>query len=405
MNLKYTIFNIFYYKTFYYIKFIYIYIMVQRKSVFTKTQKLILLYMAKMRKKDVNNNMIFMNVKGSRETVLRNTEKLVDNEYLKVTKIGGDNYYKLTNDGKLKLVRVHSKKIIKDIKIKKGKASLTKSQNIILSYLYYNEQKIIIIDDMVKHIKLSNASVGKHLQILMNKGYVKRYKSRGDKSRRLKVTRYIYHITDAGALVALKKKRMQKRFRIELADSFRKLASGRNEYSIAIDFERHLKSPERFVVVRGSRISTKTIKDFEMYGHTHPGETFPIPSAADLRNKREGEPTFIVAGNSPNNIIILEIKDLTQYKKWKKTARHLPRNSSATIKSDFIKKYGEATTYLIDNLTNKTGRDMYLGLTGVKITPYYEGMKIDLNDDVIREKKVPTVSEWDLNKWDEKGLL
>lgn len=375
--------------------------MVVKKNIFTNTQKLILLYISKYhRKRDVSIDEIKHNIKASEKTIIINIKKMLEKDYIKEVKKGNKIIYKTSSSGKLKLISIYSKKTIKDVNIKKAIYSLTKSQNMILKYLYDNKTRTTTMSSMDMRIPLSGVTIHKHVNILINKGYVKKKPLFG-----MSANKYVYYITDAGVLVVPKKKRMQKRFRKELADSFRELSNSSNEYSIAIDFERHLKNPERFVVVRGSKSSTKVIRDFEMYGHTHPNRGDALPSAADLRNKRVGEPTFIVAGASPHKIIILEIKNLTQYNKWKKSARDLPRNSHAYSRNAFIKKYGKDDLYLRHNVSNSNGRDVYLELTGVKITPYYDNMQIDLRDDIIKEKTVPTVDTWSLNDWDERGLL
>ena len=181
-----------------------------------------------------------------------------------------------------------------------------------------------------------------------------------------------------------------------------------HKYSIAIDFERSLESTYRFVVMRGGEGSTMTINDFELFGHTHSNRKFPNPSTGDLKILKINIPTFIVAGKFPHKIIIVELKNVDRFNKWKILVRNKKTNTHPIniVMNNFRKMFGLNLSYKIYNnfLIAKKNRNMFLKFTGVQITPYKPNMKIELRDDPIKEKRIPSVSSFILKDWEKEKI-
>ncbi len=144
-----------------------------------------------------------------------------------------------------------------------------------------------------------------------------------------------------------------------------------HEYSVDIDFERTLDTPEQMLVMKGGPHSTIKVGDFEMFGHTHPNMSYPHPSIADLHSMQLMHPEFIVAQKT-GKTIILNIEDFDRWREWK--AAHSYRENKHTRAGTVDSKYG---------------RDAFFRRTGVRAYPMVKNLKIELRDDPHREKTFP----------------
>jgi len=199
---------------------------------------------------------------------------------------------------------------------------------------------------------------------------------------------------------------MRKKFREVLADSFRQVAKGSNEYSIMIDFERRYKSPERIVFLRGGKGQTVHIPDFEMFGHTHPNRSQARPSLEDLVGM-SNNPDFVVA--SKNNwkdwdkkdakfdISLIQIKDRQRYNAFTKKYWYEVQYSKKKQKELKDKYYNEILWPL--DVRNKLKAKLFEEQTGIRIWPYRKNMMVELPLDDIKEKNVPTISSSRLKKY------
>ena len=172
-------------------------------------------------------------------------------------------------------------------------------------------------------------------------------------------------------------KTMVKEIPQNLIDSIKALVKNTDhEYSIDIDFERHLESPEQMLVMKGGKRQTLKHGDFEMFGHSHPNQSFPYPSNTDLKNLKLMRPEFVVAKNG--KAIVMNIEN---FEKWKKY-----RESDRTV-----------TTNWVDT---QFGRDKLFEWTGVRTYPFVKNLKIEMIDDPIREKRFPRASSYQLAQWE-----
>lgn len=162
-----------------------------------------------------------------------------------------------------------------------------------------------------------------------------------------------------------------------LIDSIKTLVKDADhEYSIDIDFERHLETPEQMLVMKGGKRNTIKMGDFELFGHSHPNQKYPSPSNTDLKNMAPLRPEFIVAQTGKAIIINIENYDV-----WKKYSES-DKNVQTTL---------DETQY---------DRDRLFERTGVRAYPFVKGLKIEIVDDPIREKHFPRASSHYLAKWD-----
>lgn len=186
--------------------------------------------------------------------------------------------------------------------------------------------------------------------------------------------------------------------------SFKAIATDDKEHSIGIDFQRKGKVPERFFVMEGGRIETVKFNLFDMFGHTHPMDKHPTPSASDIMNMQPFVPEFLISGIS-KEMIILNVEDLQRYGKWSNQNLHKGINDevfdldevsvlltkSLRDKNGSIK--GKYYKYL---LNDQYGREVFFKVTGVRVYPYRRGMLIEIKDQPKYNKKVPTISKSDL---------
>lgn len=121
---------------------------------------------------------------------------------------------------------------------------------------------------------------------------------------------------------AIRERTMIKEFPPHMIKSFKELArNNKTEYSIGIDFERYMKNPEKAVILKGGLDETITFnKDFECFGHTHPGSDYARPSVADLHTMHYLEPEFIIAGNTGD----MKIFNIENKQKWEKYLQEHP---------------------------------------------------------------------------------
>lgn len=224
----------------------------------------------------------------------------------------------------------------------------------------------------------------------------KRKVQRIEQSRKVKL-RYPYRRT------------MEKELPDNLAKGVKEIGKDEYEHSIAIDFERDLKQPQRMAVVEGGKAETLKINDFEIYGHSHPDAAYPRPSNADIRNLRYLKPEFIIAGKT-GRIQLYNIEDPQQYEKWKQTHDYVP-NANAITYDDLYKlsrrkKYKNLPDlykiYPYNYSETELGREMFFDITGIKIYPYRKGTVIEMQDDPIYEKTMPSVPQHYQRKYHEQ---
>lgn len=173
---------------------------------------------------------------------------------------------------------------------------------------------------------------------------------------------------------------MTKEIPQNLIDGVRKLTKDQeHEFSIDIDFERKDEIPQQMLIMKGGKRSTLKIGDFELFGHTHPGHTYPYPSNTDLRILLPLRPEFIIAGKS-GKTIIMNIENYDKWQKWK--------NSGTNIRPNLVD-----TTW---------GRDKIYEQTGVRVYPMMKKVKIELIDDPHYEKQFPRAPKPFVEKWHSK---
>lgn len=197
---------------------------------------------------------------------------------------------------------------------------------------------------------------------------------------------------------------MTKEFPDNLAKAFKKLADSPNEYSIAIDFEKTLEQPQRVAIVKGGPTETIKIADFECFGHTHPSRSYPRPSTGDVRNMKFLQPEFII--NQKGEIIFLNIEDPHKYHTWRLRTQGKDPHDSVIDSKDFLrlrnrKKFQHISPYLgfWNYHEYDQGRDMFFEETGVRIYPYRKTTKIELKDDPVLEKRMPSVPPSYMKQW------
>jgi hypothetical protein len=201
---------------------------------------------------------------------------------------------------------------------------------------------------------------------------------------------------------------MHKQIDDNLARGIKEIGKSKYEQSIALDFERNMVQPQRMVVMEGGKTETLKITDFELFGHTHPDWSEPIPSTGDLRNMNELEPEFLVAGKS-GKIYIMSIEDGLKWKSWK-SRMHNKKGASHPIPPERFNKLIEQDKYKYHFVQNdissftstERGRELFYEETGIKLIPYRKPTTIELKDDPHLEKKVPTIPEYYLEKWKTK---
>jgi len=159
----------------------------------------------------------------------------------------------------------------------------------------------------------------------------------------------------------------------------------KREYSIAIDFERHLEYPERLVALKGGRSKTFRLDDFELFGHTHPNRNRAFPSLLDLETMHIARPEFIVAGIT-GEIMFFNVKDPKRYIEFS-------RRGSVKARKDL---YHDKLHNL--DLTKLTDRDEFFKHTGIEVMPYEKDMTIRMVDDLVPDKQMPTFSKHSLVK-------
>lgn len=171
-------------------------------------------------------------------------------------------------------------------------------------------------------------------------------------------------------------KLMVKQVPQNLIDAIKSLVKNTNhEYSIDLDFERHLETPEQMLFMKGGFSQTIKVGDFELFGHTHPNSKEPAPSNVDLKNLIPLKPEFIVARSG--KAIIMNIEDFDTWQKF--------RTSDKLADTNYV-----GTEY---------GRERLLKQTGVKVYPFVKALKIEIVDDPRREKHFPRASSQYLSKW------
>lgn len=204
---------------------------------------------------------------------------------------------------------------------------------------------------------------------------------------------------------------MEKTLDHNLIQGLKEVAKSDNEQSIALDFERNTWQPQRTVIMEGGKTQTLRIKDFEMFGHTHPNEIEPTPSTADLRSMKLLEPEFIVAGKT-GKIYIMNIENKAKWEIWK--ARYYRQRPSAhPIPKDRFEKRIQEKPYkdhiskwrYSDFTETELGRQLFYEETGIRLIPYKNPTTIEMKDDPHYEKEMPTVPASYLRKWQGKRSI
>ena len=199
------------------------------------------------------------------------------------------------------------------------------------------------------------------------------------------------------------KKTIVVNLRPNLVSAIRDIAKSSNEYSIGVDFQRYGKVNERMFLMRCGKWDTIKFDNFEMFGHTHPKDVKPMPSASDLMNMRPFIPEFIVAGKS-GKIMIFNVEDINRFSYWRRKNAHKGINDVAfdldklRINIDQLKdskgmikpKY---RNYLLCDIK---GRDAFYRETGVRAYPYKKGIKIEIKDVLKVRKSIPNIPKEDL---------
>ena len=171
-------------------------------------------------------------------------------------------------------------------------------------------------------------------------------------------------------------KTMTKEIPQNLIDSIKTLVKNEDhEYSIDIDFERHLETPEQMLLMRGGKKHTIKQGDFEFFCHSHPNQKVPYPSNTDLRILVPLKPEFLMAKSG--KAIIMNIEDIKIWKKYKESHKDVPTNWTET----------------------QYGRDRMFKQTGIRIYPFVKPLKIEVKDDPHKEKTFPRVSTHYLSEW------
>lgn len=200
-------------------------------------------------------------------------------------------------------------------------------------------------------------------------------------------------------------KTMVKTIPPEMANSFKELAKNEREYSIAMDFERRDQVPQRVAAFQGGKAQTVKIEDFELYGHTHPDEVWVAPSLADIRNLKELEPEFLIAGDS-GKMIIMTIEDPVRYHIWHSQFKNYLGGTNPIRQSRYNEIIKNDTRFsdlkpsdYYTLLGTKKGRDLFFNETGVRIYPYRKETTIELKDDPKYEKTMPSIPQPYLKKY------
>ena len=171
-------------------------------------------------------------------------------------------------------------------------------------------------------------------------------------------------------------KTMTKEIPQNLIDSIKTLVKNEDyEYSIDVDFERHLETPEQMLIMKGGKKQTLKHGDFEFFGHSHPNQNIPYPSNIDLRGLIPLKPEFLMAKSG--KAIIMNIEDIKVWKKYKESNKDVSTNWTET----------------------QYGRDRMFKQTGVRIYPFVKPLKIEVKDDPHKEKTFPRASSYYLSEW------
>jgi len=204
------------------------------------------------------------------------------------------------------------------------------------------------------------------------------------------------------------KKTMVKRIPDNAMKGFKEVSKQDHEYSIAIDFERKLEQPERIVLIKGGKISTMKVDDFELFGHTHPNQDKVWPSTGDVQNMNPLKPEFIIAGNS-GKIAFFTIIDKDKWQNWKREKKDPyspPLTTEDILELQASNQYPyannpdamEITPY--DYGETPIGRQMFEDTTGVRMIPYHKEFIMEIKDDGTEEHKyVPQPSKHLLKKY------
>lgn len=184
------------------------------------------------------------------------------------------------------------------------------------------------------------------------------------------------------------KSTMRKKLKQNIVKGIQEIGKTDVEYSYAIDFERELKTPERILITKGGKLSTQYLPDFELFGHSHPRDSWITPSLADiatLGNTKEGSHFLSVSPSKKNKgkFIIYNIKNKKKYKTFMKNMRE-----KAIYEANG--GYNFWVTFIRDLNLDSSAKDrkFYFGLTGIKVLPYKEDMMIEVANDSPKIKKL-----------------
>lgn len=208
------------------------------------------------------------------------------------------------------------------------------------------------------------------------------------------------------------RKTMVKEFPENIKKSFAAMAKNQNrELSFMLDYERPETQPQRTATLQGGEESTVGNIDFELFGHSHPGDEVPSASTGDLYNMRLLYPDFIMSGDT-GKVFFYNIENKDKFVEWKKNRTELIRlgklSNAFPIDSSEInyllslpeyKDKPQAKKVTHENYyKTKVGQQMFFDITGVKI--YTKVPKIiEIRDDPTLEKQMPSISRHQLKKF------
>ena len=155
-----------------------------------------------------------------------------------------------------------------------------------------------------------------------------------------------------------------------------------DEYSIAFDFEPNEELPERIRINKGSEYRTKSLNDFELFGHTHSEWLeLPVPSVQDICDMRVCFPEFLL--NHAGMGIVYSVEDLDKWKSYCKKHKNDKRLGERVLDFMWTKKdMGIEEKLPMEYYENpyafEIGRNYFFEKTGVKVAPITNATTIQL---------------------------
>lgn len=150
------------------------------------------------------------------------------------------------------------------------------------------------------------------------------------------------------------------------------------EYSIGINFDKK-EQDKSIVSIEGAPNFTFRLEGYDLFGHTHPDRARALPSPADLKTMVYGQPEFITSTKSNalnrdliiDDTIILYIEDYNKYVNFCK-------NVDSDKYYESLDKFGLRYDTPEKVFNDKEKQKFFFDLTGVRILPFKDGMKIKI---------------------------